>query len=77
MTSTRLLKNILPSQCTWTNLRDVEGFTYPDTIEELRKLYPDQDDAMDDGGLPETVPQSIRYVAHSQQAMEALGSMIW
>ncbi|KAI4525062.1 DNA mismatch repair protein Msh6 [Schizophyllum commune Loenen D] len=77
VTSTRLLKNILPSQCTWTNLRDVEGFTYPDTIEELRKLYPDQDDAMDDGGLPETVPQSIRDVAHSQQAMEALGSMIW
>ncbi|KAL1746027.1 muts domain V-domain-containing protein [Schizophyllum fasciatum] len=77
VTSTRLLKNILPTQCTWTNLRDVEGFSYPDTIEELRKLYPDQDDAMDDGGLPETVPQSIRDVAHSQQAMEALGSMIW
>ncbi|TRM62248.1 muts domain V-domain-containing protein [Schizophyllum amplum] len=77
VTSSRLLKSILPSQCTWTNLRDVEGFSYVSTIEELKKLYPDEDDAMDDGGLPETVPQSIRDMAHSQQAVEALGSMIW
>ena len=81
MSTTRLLKAILPAACLWTGLRTVEGFDYETTFEELRTLYPpDEDDTMDgDDGipLPRTVPGSIREMASSVPAIKALGSMIW
>jgi DNA mismatch repair protein MSH6 len=74
-----LLKAILPSACLWTVLRDVEGFGYDQTIQQLNQLYPVEDaDAMDeDDSLNANVPQSIREMAGCKSAIEALGSMIW
>lgn len=77
----RILKTILPSSCLWTGLRDVEGFKYAATIEELKKLFPAEEDAMEEdeeqGLLPPSVPASIRELANDRPAIEALGSMIW
>lgn len=86
----RILKSILPSSCLWTGLRDVEGFKYDATLEELKTLFAssDEENAMDedqdavDGDerknlLPSSVPQSIREMADDKPAIEALGSMIW
>ena len=82
MSTTRLLKAVLPGSCLWTSLRDSEGFKYQDTIKELKKLYPksdDDDDEMVDNphGLGSSVPEAIRKVLHSEDAIEALGAMIW
>ena len=79
MSTTRLLKVILPAACLWTSLRDVEGFNYEQTIQQLNELYPaDGDDAMeDDELLNENVPKSIRDMVGCQGAITALGSMIW
>ncbi|KAJ7695011.1 muts domain V-domain-containing protein [Mycena olivaceomarginata] len=63
VSTTRLLKSVLPAACLWTGLRDVEGFGYDQTMVELRKLYPPTDDAMDDDEdvvLPSSVPEPIR-----------------
>lgn len=77
----RILKAILPSTCLWTGLRDVEGFKYGATIEELEKLFPAEENAMEEDGeqglLPPSVPESIREMANDRPAIEALGSMIW
>lgn len=75
----RLLKTILPSSCLWTSLRDVEGFTYEQTFVELNKMFSGNEDVpMDeDGVLNEDVPVSIRDMAGSRSAMEALGAMAW
>ncbi|KAG0706949.1 hypothetical protein DFH29DRAFT_899290 [Suillus ampliporus] len=78
--TTRLLKSILPGSCLWTSLRDVEGFTYPQTINELNSMFSEADgeDAMDeDAELSSAVPQSIRDMASCRGAMEALGALIW
>ncbi|KAG1753520.1 uncharacterized protein EDB91DRAFT_1098327 [Suillus paluster] len=80
--TTRLLKSILPGSCLWTSLRDVEGFTYPQTITELNNMFSEvdvgDDDAMDeDAELSGVVPQSIRDMASYRDAMEALGALIW
>ncbi|KAF8348581.1 muts domain V-domain-containing protein [Amanita rubescens] len=82
VSTTRLLKNILPSECLWTGLRTVEGFNQEQTIEELRKLYvsSNEGDAMEDddgSGLPSSVPQPIREMLSSMLAAQALGNMIW
>lgn len=82
VTTTRLLKSILPAACLWTSLRQVEGFSYDETIEQLKKIYQSdgEDDTMeeDDGhGLPSSVPPSIREMADFKTSIEALGSMIW
>ena len=81
MSTTRLLKSVLPAACLWTGLRAVEGFDYDATLQELTILYPaDDDDVMaeDDGGsLPHSIPKSIREMASSKTAIKALGSMIW
>lgn len=65
----------------WTSLRDVEGFGYDKTMNELRALYPVEadDERMEDADaiLPHSVPEPIREMADSKEAMEALGSMIW
>ena len=77
----RILKAILPSTCLWTALRDVEGFKYSATVEELKKLFPAEENAMEEdeeqGLLPSSVPESIREMANDRPAIEALGSMIW
>jgi DNA mismatch repair protein MSH6 len=76
-----LLKTILPAACLWTGLRAVEGFDCNATLKELINLYPaDGDVAMDEddeGSLPHSVPESIREMASSKDAIKALGSMIW
>ncbi|KAJ7105743.1 muts domain V-domain-containing protein [Mycena crocata] len=80
VSTTRLLKSILPAACLWTGLREVEGFGYDDTMRELRKLYPaiDEDDMDDDDVvLPSSVPEPIREMMGSRSAIESLGSMIW
>ncbi|CAK5279496.1 unnamed protein product [Mycena citricolor] len=80
VSTTRLLKSIVPSLCIWTGLRDVEGFDYEQTKVELVKLYPQEED--DDGNsdgdeLPASVPEPIRAMSGSQTAIESLGMMIW
>ncbi|KAF7338601.1 DNA mismatch repair protein [Mycena venus] len=81
VSTTRLLKSILPAACLWTGLRAVEGFGYDQTMAELRKLYPatDEDDMNDDDDvvLPSSVPEPIREMMGSRSAIESLGSMIW
>ncbi|KAF8068932.1 muts domain V-domain-containing protein [Lyophyllum atratum] len=81
--TTRLLKTVLPAACLWTGLRTVEGFKYEETLQELKTLYlqDEGDDSMgddeDDALLPASVPEPIRALASSQNAIRALGSMIW
>jgi DNA mismatch repair protein MSH6 len=60
-------------------LRDVEGFDYGKTLEELKTLYPvsDGEDDMDDEVLPSSVPKAIREMLGSRTAVEALGALIW
>ncbi|KIY68031.1 DNA mismatch repair protein Msh6 [Cylindrobasidium torrendii FP15055 ss-10] len=78
VSTTRLLKTFLPAECLWTGLRDVEGFTYDETIAELKTLYPaEEEDAEDESALSSSVPESIRGMSDSDPAMRALGAMIW
>lgn len=79
VSTTRLLKSVLPSECLWTGLRAVEGFNYEQTIDELRKLYNDGDSMEDDDGcvLPSSIPEPIREMLSSTLAAQALGTMIW
>lgn len=81
MSTTRLLKAVLPAACLWTGLREVEGFGYEETLRELRTLYPVEEDEMADDSeeqlLPMSVPDPIRDMADSHNAIEALGAMIW
>ncbi|EPS94078.1 hypothetical protein FOMPIDRAFT_1170017 [Fomitopsis schrenkii] len=81
VSTTRLLKAILPGSCLWTSLRESEGLAYNQTLKELRKLFPatEEDDELPDAahGLSTAVPEAIRDMAGQQSAMEALGSMIW
>ncbi|KAL0575514.1 DNA mismatch repair protein msh6 [Marasmius crinis-equi] len=79
VSTTRLLKLVLPAACGWTGLREVEGLDYEATLQELKNRYPSDEDAMEDDGavLPCSVPQPIRDIADSKCAVEALGSMIW
>ncbi|CAK5264723.1 unnamed protein product [Mycena citricolor] len=80
VSTTRLLKSIVPSLCIWTGLRDVEGFDYEQTKVELVKLYPQEedDDGSSDGDeLPASVPEPIRAMSGSRTAIESLGMMIW
>lgn len=63
----------------------MEGFNYTETIQELQKIYPNQDpydtadmeDESSDTWLPDSVPEPIRDMRHDRLAIEALGSMIW
>jgi DNA mismatch repair protein MSH6 len=79
----RLLKAVLPAACLWTSLRDCEGLGYQETLTELKQLYPDEEGADDadmeeaEATLGKNVPESIRDMADSKGAIEALGSMIW
>ena len=81
VSTTRLLKAVLPSQCLWTSLRESEGLTYEKTIRELKTLYPatEEDDDTSDNvyGLSSAVPEAIRSMLMYHGAVEALGSMIW
>ncbi|KAI6029649.1 DNA mismatch repair protein Msh6 [Pisolithus microcarpus] len=80
VTTTRLLKAILPSACLWTSLRDVEGYTFEQTIKELNEIFSEgMEDGMmcTDGELSSSVPQSIRDMAGCKTAVEALGAMTW
>ncbi|KAJ7470392.1 muts domain V-domain-containing protein [Mycena latifolia] len=78
VSTTRLLKSILPAACLWTGLREVEGFGFDQTMVELRKLYPATAEEMDDdAALPSSVPEPIREMISSRSAIESLGSMIW
>lgn len=73
VSTTRLLKAVLPGSCIWTSLREVEGFGYKETLEELKSLYPDDDD-MEEGS---NIPDAIRQMLTCEPAVEALGAMIW
>ncbi|KAI6043995.1 muts domain V-domain-containing protein [Pisolithus marmoratus] len=78
--TTRLLKAILPSACLWTSLRDVEGYTFEQTVKELNELFSEdaEDDRMSaDSELSSSVPQSIRDMVGCKTAIEALGAMTW
>ncbi|KAG6917118.1 hypothetical protein DXG01_003784 [Tephrocybe rancida] len=80
--TTRLLKAVLPAACLWTGLRTVEGFSYEETLQEVKAMYSeDGDDTMgvedDETGLPAGVPEPIKVMLDSQNAIKALGSMIW
>ncbi|KAI0066930.1 DNA mismatch repair protein Msh6 [Artomyces pyxidatus] len=79
VSTTRLLKSILPTSCLWTSLRDVEGFNYAKTLKELKTLYGNGDeDAMDDDDDDMSfVPDAIKEMLGCKSAIEALGSMIW
>lgn len=79
VSTTRLLKATLPSACLWTSLREVEGYTFEQTIQELNSMFTSgADEAMhEDGELSASVPQSIRDMAGYRTAMEALGVMAW
>ncbi|KAJ3556566.1 hypothetical protein NM688_g1958 [Phlebia brevispora] len=81
VSTSRLLKAVLPSQCLWTSLRDCEGLSYEKTIRELKVLYPSADadeDTTDNAfGLSSAVPEAIRSMLMYHGAVEALGSMIW
>ena len=90
MSTTRLLKAVLPDSCLWSSLRDCEGLSYENTIKELKTLYPGSDgegrDDMDEDdefyqcnrlGLTMAVPEAIRKMISCNNAIEALGSMIW
>lgn len=81
VSTTRLLKAVLPGSCLWTSLRDIEGLPYDKALKELKVLFPagEDDDAMDDNvhGLTSSVPEAIRKMAGCREAVEALGSMIW
>ncbi|KAI0792522.1 DNA mismatch repair protein Msh6 [Abortiporus biennis] len=81
VSTTRLLKAILPDGCLWTSLRDCEGLNYEKTLKELKTLYPEgeEDDEMDDNahGFTSAVPEAIRKMTSCKGAIEALGSMIW
>ena len=74
MSTTRLLKSVLPGACLWTVLRDCEGFNYKDTMKELKQLFPDEDDAMEEGS---GIPDAIRNMLSHRSSVEALGAMIW
>ncbi|KAF5351341.1 hypothetical protein D9758_008002 [Tetrapyrgos nigripes] len=81
VSTTRLLKSIIPAACLWTGLREVEGLDYEATLKELKERYPAEDDGTgedaDHGLLPQSVPGPIREMADSKCAVEALGGMIW
>ena len=69
---------VLPGSCLWTSLRECEGYAYSETLQELKKLYPNEDEDEDmDGGLGSSVPEAIRSMVTDHQAMFALGAMMW
>ncbi|KAG6815417.1 hypothetical protein H0H87_002062 [Tephrocybe sp. NHM501043] len=81
--TTRLLKAVLPATCLWTGLRTVEGFGYDETLQEVRSMYIEEDsdetmvDEDEESGLPACIPEPIRAMVGSQNAIKSLGSMIW
>ncbi|KAF8652371.1 hypothetical protein AX16_004399 [Volvariella volvacea WC 439] len=80
VSTTRLLKSVLPASCLWTGLREVEGFDYDNTLRELKELYPagsDDDEEMEGSALPQSVPAPIREMLDCRHAINALGLMIW
>ena len=83
ITTTRLLKNLLPTGCLWTALRSVEGFDHQQTLRELRKCYSSSDDdhTMEEDGdgdaFLSSIPEPIRGMLASKLAVQALGNMIW
>lgn len=83
VSTTRLLRAVLPASCIWTGLRSVEGLGYDETIQELNKVYAgegeDGTEAMheDDSLLSSTVPECIATMQHQRGAIEALGCMMW
>nr|GAT55477.1 DNA mismatch repair protein 6 [Mycena chlorophos] len=74
-----MLKATLTADCSWTALRDVEGFDHAQTLVELRKLYPSDGTDMtdDDAELPSSVPEPIREMLGSPTAIHSLGCLIW
>ncbi|KAI0031342.1 muts domain V-domain-containing protein [Vararia minispora EC-137] len=78
--TTRLLKVVLPDTCLWTSLRDVEGFNYDQALKELEKLYVGgkarEDEDMDREDMSH-IPEAIRDLLGSKNAIESLGAMMW
>jgi DNA mismatch repair protein MSH6 len=72
--TTRLFKTVLDGSCIWTSLRPSEGFNHEKTLHELKKMYPDDPDEMEEGN---GIPEAIKDMMGNKDAMEALGAMIW
>ena len=77
MSTTRLLKSILPGSCLWTSLRDVEGYSYDQTLKALRDLFGGSDDEDIEEESMTGIPEAIRSMLGFKDAVEALGSMMW
>ncbi|KAG7098886.1 hypothetical protein E1B28_000786 [Marasmius oreades] len=77
VSTTRLMKSILPGACAWTGLREVEGLDYEATLQELNNRFPTDEETMTDSILSSGVPEPIRALVDSKCAIEALGCMIW
>ena len=74
MTTTRLFRNVLDSSCLWNSLRPSEGFKYDEAVDQLKEMFPDDDDAMEEGqGMPEAISEMLGH----KETIEALGGMIW
>ncbi|KIJ46677.1 hypothetical protein M422DRAFT_249838, partial [Sphaerobolus stellatus SS14] len=74
VTTTRLFRNVLDSSCLWNSLRPSEGFKYDEAVYQLKEMFPDDDDAMEEGqGLPEVIREMLGH----KETIEALGGMIW
>ncbi|KAF8518415.1 DNA mismatch repair protein Msh6 [Hysterangium stoloniferum] len=74
VTTTRLFKNVLDGSCLWTGLRLSEGFAFEKTISELKTMFPDDPDEMEEGN---GIPDAIKDMMGNRDAIEALGAMIW
>ncbi|EJD51320.1 DNA mismatch repair protein Msh6 [Auricularia subglabra TFB-10046 SS5] len=73
--TTRLLKTVLPGNCLWTWQRSADVLSYEQTLQALKELYPQPEDAMEEDEYA-GVPQSIRTMLHERAPIEALGATI-
>lgn len=76
----RLLRNIIPLSCIWTNLRKgSDSPFYADVIPLLRKIVPaaDHSDHLpDEDEVRQKLPEAVQAMYNKEVAMESLGCMI-
>lgn len=71
----RVLRNVLPSNTSWQQLKDREEFyTAEATIEELAQQF---DTEADEPGTKPPLPDAIEKMLDEPLAMEALGGMMF
>ncbi|KAK0552588.1 DNA mismatch repair protein msh6 [Tilletia horrida] len=79
-TTLRLLKNTIPSTCQITQLKSgAEFLDREDTIQKLNELFGQQrDEGEEEEALKvETLPEAIRSMIDEENAISALGAMLW